>query len=270
MGRDKEYFMNKLGKKPATVDERDITFQLLKDAFPIKFPVPPNRFGHGLAYKDWRMLGNGPDDSVEEGFQGCGCCVLSDAAHVTMLTNKLAGHDVKFTGKEVVKAYSDITGYVIGDDSTDQGTEMREALKYRQKYGIMDASGRNHKIGAYVSINPKDPVELAEAVYVFTAVSIGFEFPDYAWSQFDNHEVWDVIDGDSVMDGGHDIPIVGRYSLDNIAGVTWGERHGLTRSFYEATNDETWAIVFPEELRKGKTERGYDLSTLTKMLGSLT
>lgn len=259
--------MNKLGKKPFVPDERDFKFSALKEG--IDLPTPPKQFGHGLAYKDWLMLGNGPDDSVEPGFEGCGDCVLADAGHITMLTNKMAGHPVKITGKEVVADYSAITGYVIGDDSTDMGTEMREALQYRRKTGIMDANGKRHKIGAFVSIDPKDVDELVQAVYVFTAVCIGFEFPDFAWDQFDNHEVWDVIDGDSQMVGGHDVPVVGRAYEGNIGVVTWAERHGMTPAFYEACNDETWAVIYPEELRNGKTERGFDLTQLNAMLASL-
>jgi hypothetical protein len=43
----------------------------------------------------------------------------------------------------------------------------------------------------------------------------------------------------------------------------------MTRPFYEMYNDETWAIVFPEELRDGKTERGLDLTALNAALQAL-
>lgn len=35
------------------------------------------------------------------------------------------------------------------------------------------------------------------------------------------------------------------------------------------TADEAWAIVFPEELRKGRTERGFDLAGLNAALEAL-
>ena len=78
----------KLGKKPFASDERDFEVAALAEAHPL--PTPPPRFGHGHAFTDWLMLGNGPDDTVREGFQGAGDCVLAGADHETMLTNKLA------------------------------------------------------------------------------------------------------------------------------------------------------------------------------------
>lgn len=64
----------KLGKLPATADERDITFKAIRARLTI--PTPPANFGHGTIYhdgegaSDWQMNGNGPDDSVAPGFQG--------------------------------------------------------------------------------------------------------------------------------------------------------------------------------------------------------
>jgi hypothetical protein len=262
----------RLGKKPATEDVRDFKFANLFAG--VTMPTPPNRFGHGTLFHstEWQMYGNGPDDTVEPGFGGCGDCVFAGAAHEVMLTNKIGGHPVpKFTGKNVVSDYSAVTGYVVGDDQTDQGTDVRQALSYRRKTGVVDAAGTRHKIGAYVSIAAKNWDELMEAVYVFSAVGIGFEFPSYAMDQFDQGQPWDVVDPNAQIEGGHYVPVVGR-SSKNVAGVvTWGRRQGMTREFYETYNDEAWAIVYPEELRAGtlKNERGFDLSALNQALASL-
>lgn len=256
----------KLGKKPFVPDERDITFQAIADEAGITIPTAPPRFGHGLDFSDWLMLGNGPDNSVEPGFRGAGCCVLSDAGHQTMLTNKLGGHPITITGKEVIQAYSDITGYVIGDDTTDNGTWIRDALQWRRNVGIADVTGKRHKIGAYVSISAKNWEELMSATWVFTSISIGFAVPDTIWDQFDNHEPWDVVDPNAPIIGGHDVPIMGRSSIGVGGCISWARRVGMTRAFYETYNDETWAIVFPEELKNGKTEHGYDLTGLNNLL----
>ena len=213
------------------------------------WPKVPTRFGHGSAFKDWKMLGNGPDDTVEPGFQGCGDCAWAGPAHETMLTNKLAGKSVAFDGKCVVADYSAATGYVIGDDSTDQGTAVRDMLKFRRSTGVQDVHGNRHKIGAYVRLNAKDWDELMQAVYVFTCVGLGFEVPatqDF-WDQFDNHEPWDVTDENASIEGGHYVPAVGRSGKTTLGAVSWARRQGMTQAFYTAYNDESWAIVFPEE-----------------------
>lgn len=255
----------KLGKKPATPDPRDIRFRAVAAT---QLPSPPARFGHGNLYRDWFMLGNGPDDTVARGFQGCGCCVFSGGDHETMLTNKLAGKQVTFFGINTIRDYSAVTGYVLGDDTTDQGTDVRTALKFRAKTGLQDAQHNRHKIGAYVSINAKDWTELRQAVYVFSAVGIGLEFPNTAMEQFDAGDPWDVVPG-AKIEGGHYVPVVGASGKNTVSVITWGKRQTMTRDFYETYNDEAWAIVFPEELRNGKTERGMDLSQLQAALGSL-
>lgn len=257
-----------LGKKPAAPSDTDFLFKAVRRR--ITMPTPPRRFGHGYAYQDWLMLGNGPDPTVRPGFGGAGCCVLSDAGHATMLTNRLARKKVTITGKETIADYSAVTGYVLGDDSTDNGTEMRDAFAYRRSTGILDANGDRHKIGAYVSIIPQDWDELRLATYVFTAVSIGFEFPTTAWAQFDAGEPWDPVDMDgSTIEGGHDVPVVGFATTDRCGVISWGKRQGMTRRFYQEYNDETWCTIFEEELRRGKTYRGFSLENLQAMLAQL-
>jgi hypothetical protein len=108
------------------------------------------------------------------------------------------------------------------------------------------------------------------AAYVFSAVAIGFEFPEFAWSQFDNGQDWDVSAfGEPSIDGGHCVPVFGRSSLGVAGTVSWSKRVGMTRSFYQKYNDETWAFIFPDELSKGKTERGMDITQLETQLNAL-
>lgn len=256
----------KLGKKPASHDDRDLLFsRFLVSA---TLPKVPARFGHGTAYSNWQMLGNGPDDSVEPGFQGAGDCVFAGAAHESMLWNKLGGKKVTFTGANAISDYSAVTGYVVGDDNTDQGTDVRTALKYRVKTGVIDSKGIRHKIAAYVKLDPKNWDQLMEAAYIFGVVGIGFEFPDSAMDQFNQNKDWDVVQG-AQIEGGHYVPVVGRTSTLKGGAVSWAKRQGFTKAFYEAYNDETWALVSQEELKNGKNERGFDFAGLNTALSQL-
>lgn len=259
-----------LGKKPAMHDDRDIMFAAVKAG--ITLPTPPANFGHGSIYKDgeaagaWEMNGNGPDDTVAPGFQGAGDCVFACGAHTTRETNKIAGHTVTITGKESIADYSAVTGYVIGDDSTDNGTDMRQALKYRQKTGLLDAAGNRHKIGAYVALEPGNIAQFYQAAYVFSAVEIGFEFQQAQDDQFAGG-VWDYAPGSPIVSG-HAIPGFGR-SKKRGGVVSWAKHLWVTEAFYKNLVDEAWAIVYPEELRNGKTERGMGLTQLTQALAAL-
>lgn len=259
-----------LGKLPATPDERDIKFGVVKAG--LTLPTPPANFGHGETFGDgqaagdWQMNGNGPDDTVESGFPGAGDCVFACGAHTTRETNKLAGRTVTITGKQSIADYSAVTGYVIGDDSTDNGTNMRDALKYRQTTGIVDASGNRHKIGAYVALEPGNLQEYFEAAYVFSAVEIGFNFQQAQDDQFDSG-TWDYVAGSPIV-GGHAIPGFGR-NQGRGGIVSWAKHLWITPAFYANLVDEAYAIVYPEELKNGKTERGMDLAQLTSALASL-
>lgn len=260
----------RLGKQPATVDERDIKFSAIKAG--ITLPSPPANFGHGSIFKDgegatdWEMNGNGPDNTVVEGFQGAGDCVFACGAHTTRETNKLAGHAVTITGKESIADYSAVTGYVIGDDSTDNGTNMRTSLKYRQKTGLLDASGARHKIGAFVALDAGDLEQLWEASFVFSAVEFGFAFQQAQDDQFASG-TWDFVAG-SPNEGGHAVPAFGR-NKGRGGLVSWAKHLWFTDAFYTNLVDEAYGIVYPEELKNGKTERGMDLSQLDAALNAL-
>ena len=187
----------KLGKQPAAPKPTDFKFS--EFAATIKLPTVPSRFGHGSAYSDWKMLGN----------DRYGDCVWAGAAHEHMLINKVVhGIDVPFDDTAVLGDYAAATGFDPNDPSTDNGTDVHQALDYRRKIGIADAHGVRHQIGAYVSLDPKNWEHLEQAAYIFGAVGIGFEFPASAMDQFNAHQPWDYVPG-SKIEGGHYVPIVG-------------------------------------------------------------
>jgi len=263
----------KLGKTPHVPDDRDLLFA--KYAKKIKLPEAPNVFGFGHLFADntgWRMLGNGPDDSVAPGFSGAGDCVLAGGGHETMVWNKArGGPGVTITGANSIADYSALTGYVIGDDATDQGTDMREAAKYRKATGLIDANGKRHKIAAYLFLTPGDFHQLVTATYIFGCAGVGIEFPDSAWAQYDDGQPWDVTDPNSPIDGGHYIPTVGSTSAkDEITAVTWARRQPITKAFIEQYNDESVVYLSEEMIRSnGEGLHGFDLATFKADLAAL-
>lgn len=247
----------KLGKLPATHDSRD--FKLSRYLTKKDFKTAPVGFGHAkLVQSQWGMLGN---DYV-------GDCAIAGPMHATMLWNAAAGHQVSFTTAQALKTYSAITGYDPRDPNTDQGTNMRDALKYRQKYGLVDANGVTHKIGAYISIDPKNTTQLLQALYLGEAVEIGFEVPESAMTQFDQGKPWTVSHGSQIV-GGHDIPIVGRPNAEGLQAVTWGQLQNLSFGFYKTYNDEAWVCISEDMLNNGKSLEGFDLQQLQDDLSKL-
>ena len=251
----------KHGKKPFTPDHRDLTFAAYRTStLP---PVPPT-WGYDNIYpvNGWGMLGN----------DEYGDCVWAGAAHETMLDNLVAGHPVTFTTAGVLSDYSACTGFNPNDPNTDQGTDVRTALNYRRKTGIVDAKGVRHKIGAYLSLDVSriqtgDFSEVAEAAYLFGQVGLGVELPDSAMTQFNEGKMWTYVAG-SQIDGGHYIPLTAKRRHLEI--VSWARIVPCSEPFLEHYVDEAWAILSPDFLQQdGETVTGFNLSQLQADLAAL-
>ena len=244
----------RLGKHPATHDVRDLRFANYVQ--PAQLPAPPAQFGHENLFADtgWGMLGN----------DLWGDCAWAGAAHETMLLTTEGGHPATFTADGVISDYSAGTGFdpgagPSGQNKTDNGSNVRDVLRYRSKTGIVDASGTRHKIGAFVKLDTGNLTEIAQAMYLFQVVGIGIRFPVSANAQFKAGEPWDVVPG-AKLDGGHYIPLVAR--RQNLEVVTWGTLQQMTVPFFQEYCDEAWAYISEENLVSGKDPEGFDLTQL--------
>lgn len=250
--------MPKLGKLPFVADDRDLKLEVFVDR--TAMPKPPEDFGHydDIAESALGMLGN---DRV-------GDCVFAGAAHETMILGREGGHRPTFTDESVLSDYSAVTGYVEGDESTDRGTEVRAAMKYRKSTGILDAHSKRHHIGAYLQIKPKDIDQIVQAAYVFGVVGIGIEFPSSAMTQFSESKPWSVVAG-AQIEGGHYVPIVGRKDGDLLC-VTWGKVQPMTTEFLTTYTDEAWVFVSASVLDgSGASPEGLSIESLRSALGQI-
>jgi hypothetical protein len=250
--------MPKLGKKPATPDARDFKLtRYLTTALP---RVPSGDLGHSkLVSVPWQVLGN---DKV-------GDCVFAGGDHEHMLWAASAGGTVSFRDQDALADYSAVTGYDPKDPNTDQGTDMRDAAKYRRATGLRDATGARHKVGAYVAINVGNVEQHKLGIYLFGAVGIGFEFPSSAFDQFDAGKPWDVVSG-AQIEGGHYVPLVGWDAAKGMfLCVSWGRLQYMTTAFLRKYNDESFAYLSLEMLRDGKSFEGFDLAALNADIAQL-
>jgi hypothetical protein len=253
----------KLGKAPATADQRDLMFHKYVDK--TKLPAPPAEFGNEslFAPKGWGMLGN----------DEWGDCVWAGAGHETMLLSKLGGAAADFTAQDVLSAYESVTGFRPSagppeHNPTDKGTQPRLAYGYRRATGIVDVTGKTHKIGAYLKLERGNLEHVYQAVYLFEVVGIGFKFPEYAMRQFNEGEPWDVISGEEPDPrDGHYVPCIGK--RENIEVVTWGAVQQMTVPFFEAYCDEAWTYISEEDLVNGVAKTGFDLEQLKADLRAL-
>src|SRR5437879_3603415 len=107
---------------------------------------------------DWPMYGN--DD--------WGDCVWAMIGHtIEAATAYGQGKTVEVTEADVLKGYSDVTGFDPhagrpGENPTDQGTVIQDALSYWRKTGV-----GGHKILAFAQVDHRNQDEVATALYLF-------------------------------------------------------------------------------------------------------
>lgn len=244
-----------LGKKPATHDPRDLEYEQYRAVTP--FPALPHEFGQEALIDDWGVLGN----------DRYGDCVWAGGDHETMLWNASVGRQVIFDDDTALADYASATGFDPKSGSNDNGTDMREAMNYRRKNGLIDVNDDRHKIAAYVALEPGNWNHVMEALYLFGVVAIGIEFPDTAFDQFERGKPWTVRPGANI-EGGHYVPLVGRHS-HHVHCVTWGKIQPITMRFFEKYCDEAYAPLSEEMLSGGRSLQGFDIEQLQKDLSLL-
>lgn len=248
----------KLGKAAARHDPRAL---LLASYVTATLPAPPATLDLTSKVKSWGMMDN---DQI-------GDCTCAAAGHLMMEWTANAGKKM-FTpsDKQIVEAYSAITGYNPRTGADDNGAIEIDVLNYWRQTGI-----GGHKIGAYVALEPANHHHIMDSVFLFEGCYIGVQLPISAQAQVQNHHTWSVPPGGTTGDGakgswgGHAIPVVA-YDSRGVTVVTWGALQKMTWSFWEAYCDEAYAIL-SKDLLTGKktTPAGFSLQQLQEDLADL-
>jgi hypothetical protein len=249
----------KLGKQAARRDPRTL---MLASYITAALPAPPASCD--LSAKvgpSWGMMDN---DQI-------GDCTCAAAGHLLMEWTANAGKK-KFTptDKQIVAAYTAITGYNPTTGANDNGANEIDVLNYWRQSGIAA-----HKIGAYAALEPSNHSNVMDAVYIFEGCYIGLALPISAQGQTQNQQPWSVPPGGTTGDGapgswgGHAVPVVA-YDARTITVVTWGALQAMTWSFWDAYCDESYAIISNDYLNgKKQAPQGFSLQELQADLADL-
>jgi hypothetical protein len=249
----------KLGKSAARHDPRTL---MLAAYTTTALPPPPATCD--LTKKvgsSWGMMEN---DQI-------GDCTCAAAGHLIMEWTANAGKKmVTPSNKQIVAAYSAITGYNPTTGANDNGAVEIDVLNYWRQTGIA-----GHKIGAYVALEPSNHTNVMDAVCIFEGCYIGMQLPISAQAQVQNHQPWSVSPGGLNGDGkpgswgGHAVPVVA-YDARGVTVVTWGALQVMTWSFWAAYCDEAYAILSNDYLTgKKKTPGGFSMAQLEADLADL-
>jgi hypothetical protein len=248
----------KLGKQPARHDPRTL---LLASYLTPALPVPPASFDVGTKVHTWGMMDN---DQI-------GDCTCAAAGHLLMEWTANAKSKM-FTpsDKQIVAAYSAITGYNPSTGANDNGAVEIDVLNYWRQSGIAA-----HKISAYVALEPGNHTHIMDSVYIFGGCYIGLQLPISAQAQTQNNQPWSVPpqgttgDGQPGSWGGHAVPVVA-YDERTLTVVTWGALQTMTWGFWEAYCEEAYALLSPDYLTgKQVSPEGFNLQQLQADLADL-
>jgi hypothetical protein len=249
------------GLKPATADDRDVRLTEILDIEKVLATAyHPHDTGFPIL-----MYGNGPDPTAPPAANGgVGDCVDAMASNLIQLWRHAAGKPLaRLNGATAIQAYSESTGYVVGDESTDQGTDMREHASWWRKVGMPDADGERHKIAAYATFNPTELTEVWAAIQAFGGVGLGIDFPSYADDEFAENKAWNYRAGGSTI-GGHAITLPKKRKV-----YSWAREFAIGDKFITTTATQGFAYISTEFLKAGKTPEGLDVAQLKRILGSL-
>ena len=248
----------KLGKGTARHDPRAL---LMAAYVSPTLPPPPPSVNLTTKVKAWGMMEN---DQI-------GDCTCAAAGHLIMEWTANAGKKmITPSDKQIVGAYSAVTGYNPTTGANDNGAVEVDVLNYWRQTGIAA-----HKIGAYVSLEPSNHNHIMDSVYIFEGCYIGMALPVSAQAQVQNHQPWSVPPGGATGDGkpgswgGHAVPVVA-YDARGLTVVTWGALQMMTWSFWEAYCDEAYAILSKDYLTgKKTTPEGFSVAQLNADLHDL-
>lgn len=226
----------------------------LKDYLSSVPPAPSKcYFEYKVPKPLWGMFSN---DTI-------GDCTCACIAHMIMCATAHTGTMFAPGVADVVSAYSAITGYVPGNESTDNGAAIPDVLNYWQNIGI---SG--HKITAWAQIDVSNLEQVKQAIWLFGGVDIGIDVYDSMERQFDAHQPWDNASGENL--GGHSVPVFG-YGTDGCTCVTWAELQQMGWPMFSKICSEVYAVITPDWINQlsGKTYSGFDLAQLNVDLDAM-
>lgn len=187
-------------------------------------------------------LGNAPDPAEPNGLL-VGDCGIVGMYRFIQCEQFLSGQ-IMAGGEALypcaIQAYSEISGYVQGDQTTDTGVNLQDALTYWMKTGIPLPNGSRHKIVAFFRGDYTNDAELREIVAVCGGAYVGQDIPD-AYDSSVAGDTWDVAGPGT---GGHCTDIMA-YSPGIWDMESWAMRFPETAAAKNTYMTEAWAVISP-------------------------
>lgn len=197
-----------------------------------------------------------------------GCCVEAEIGHSIGVFTFNANDGYIFNNNQIINMYSAMAGYVRGEPSTDQGTDIGTALSVWQQSGAPPGA---HRIAGSLAIDASNPEEYRTAIWLFGNLMLGLDLPDAWVAPFPsgNGFTWDVA-GAPDPSNGH---CIGAYGYESAAGnvsiATWGMNGFMTDAalaeYCSVSNGgELYSVISKDSLKAAQqlAPNGFDWTQL--------
>jgi len=218
----------KFGKLPAKLDVRTLRFEtyLRKPQVP-DIPITFN--------VDWRFI-----QIIESRMflnDTFGCCVISGRANQTLRLECRETDIVPDITDEAIKAE-----YFKESGGADSGLYMLDSLKCWRKGWKICENSQVYTIHAFAEVDRFNQELLCAGIFLLNGLQIGFSVPQSAMDQFYSDQVWDVVQYDGGIKGGHCVyPFA--YNEQGPVVWTWAKEQQTTWAFVRKYWDEVYAVV---------------------------
>lgn len=219
---------------------------------------------------EWPMDMNGPDPSnppqIPDGIGDCGWAGLD---HWQMSAHAYGDGNVRSWGNDtLLQCYGATGGYVLGDPSTDNGTNLQDNLQFWKRNPI-----EGDEILGYAALRPGTWFR-AERVYyqrLFGSLYLGHNWPASAEQQAARGEPFTFVPGSPVAGGHCTTDAREMTGFAQIGLPCWGELRPATMGFFMATVEEAWVILTRDTIeRNGANQYGYNMTAMNDAISSLT
>ena len=247
----------KLGRLAPRFDSR--TLQLSDFVSLARLPAPPETNDWAAKTLRWPMLAN----------NRLGDCALASCGHCEVGQTSNIGTPFVPTDQQIIKAYSDVTGYSPNRPGSDRGAVMLDVMKYWRRVGI---AGK--KIVAFAQVDVRNHELFCAAHWLFGGVMLGIRLPLSAqgqdiWRAPGRYHKWGPYTPGSW--GGHAV-WNGRYAPTDLTLATWGRLQRMTWAFLDTYVDEAYVVLSRDTwiMQSGQSPSGFALQDLISRMNEVT
>jgi hypothetical protein len=223
--------------------------------YTVQLPAPPVSVTYSTAIKRLGLMAN---DTL-------GDCTCAAVGHAIQLWTSISSTEFVVPDADIIKLYSEVSGYVPGDSNTDNGAVASDVLMYWYKNPL-----DNHPLSGFASIRPGNRTSIRDAIYLFGICYLGVQLPLTAQKGDWILPVGQALTGNWAAGswGGHAVPACD-YDADTLTVMSWGRFIKVSWNWLDAYCDEAYGLLSKDWIEKtGSSPSGFDWVALQNDMSS--